>query len=547
MLDATPVLTKAFNKSYRYFARTVLKIKTDNGIEPFDFNQVQDYIDYRANDQLERKGYIRLIGVKARQQGFSEYVSGRGYKYATQNLAKTVYILSHEAASTAKLFAKVDRYYRYAPPSTKPAEVASNRNQKKWNNESEYTVGTAGSENTGRSDTVQFAHISEPAHYADDEGIKSGLLQTVSDKPNTEIWWESTANGMNWFHGFVMAALAGKNEYEVIFIPWFWSEKYALKAPPNFNRTEEEKELAKQGTRFNRFTKTIDSCPLTDDQLYWRRQKIGVLGERLFKQEYPATLEEAFQSSGNAFIDSMLVSKARNSILEETYGANILGVDPAHTGDRVVIAFRKGRQVKQLWVYDTQIEEMTDKRLKGILKKLIDEHEIDKCNIDISGGYGVIERLKDDGYSAVVEAVSFAESPDEEQYLNKRAEMFFRFRDWLKDGEVRIPNTDDIATDIASLPDAETTDTGKWKFASKKDIKKNYGKSPDILDAIALTFAIKVRPKEANAIATRYTENVKYGFSELTTAARIRQGEGETSQPLREKRSLKRNENFGGW
>ena len=39
---------------------------------------------------------------------------------------------------------------------------------------------------------------------------------------------------------------------------------------------------------------------------------------------------------------------------------------------------------------------------------------------------------------------------------------------------------------------------------AKKDIKKNYGKSPDKLDALALTFAEKVRPKDMGSAATRY-------------------------------------------
>ena len=538
--------TNMLVKSYRYFASACLKIKTDEGIIEFDFSRggcCQDYLDYNARLMLTETGRVRIILVKARQQGGSEYIAGRGYKFATQNCAKTVYILSHEASSTAKLFAKVDRYYRYAPASTKPQETASNRNQKKWTNESEYTVGTAGSENTGRSDTVQFAHISEPAHYADDEGIKSGLLQTVSDAPGTEIWWESTANGTNWFHGFVMKALAGKNEYRVLFMPWFWSYKYSLQAPSDFERTPEEELLASNGTWFDRRQKKIISKPLTNDQLYWRRQKIGVLGERLFKQEYPATLEEAFQASGNSFIDPMFVSKARNSTLEETYGANILGVDPARQGDRTIIVHRKGRQVKKIWKFD----EMDEMRLAGELAAIIDEEDIDKCFIDYGMGYGTVDRLRERGYGSIVEGVHFGESPSDIQYLNKRAEMIFNFRDWLKDGEVRLPDDQDMATDIAAIPDFELTSNGKLKFPPKDEIRKSYGKSPDIFDAIILTFAEKVRPKDMESAATTYTTNIRGGLSELTTAATIRQGEGETNQPLHDKRELRRAKDFEGY
>ena len=124
----------------------------------------------------------------------------------------------------------------------------------------------------GRSDTVQFGHLSEPAHYANDEGIKAGLLQTISDALYTEVWWETTANGMNWLYNFVMAILEGKvPDYEVIFIPWFWTDKYSIAAPADFKRTEEEELLASLGTWFNRTTEQIESRPLTNDQLHWRR------------------------------------------------------------------------------------------------------------------------------------------------------------------------------------------------------------------------------------------------------------------------------------
>lgn len=524
--------------SLRYFARNCLKIKTDQGLISFEFNQAQEYIDWRAKQQLKRTGKVRMVIVKARQQGGSEYVSARGYKYAVQNPAKSVYILSHEAKSVSKLFDKVDRYYRYAPPSTKPQETTSNRFQKKWVTESEYTVGTAGSDNTGRSDTIQFAHLSEPAHYDNDEGIKSGLLQTVSDALLTEIWWESTCNGMNWFHGFVMGIVEGKNlEYELIFIPWYWADKYRSIAPADFQRTEEEQLLAASGTYFNVVTKQIEARPLNDDQLFWRRNKIAVLGERLFKQEYPATLEEAFQSTGNAFIPADLVTKAKNSTLEETNGPIILGVDPARTGDRTIIVLRHGRQVKKVWKYD----EMDEMRLAGICADFINSHDVDKCFIDYGLGYGTVDRLRERGFASVVEGVHFGESATESDlYINKRAEMFFTLRDWFKDGEVRIPNDSDITTDLASLPEPELTSNGRWQFMAKKDIKKNYGKSPDILDAMALTFAEKVRPKGISQTTTMYTQNSRSGLSELTTTARIRRGEGETNQPLKERREFRR-------
>jgi hypothetical protein len=405
----------------------------------------------------------------------------------------------------------------------KPISITANKNQKRWANESEYAVGTAGSENTGRSLTINFLHLSEAAQYKDWESIKAGLLQCVSDASSNEIWVESTAFGMNWFYLFTMDSLAGKTGFEVIFIPWFWSYKYRLPAPSDFERTEEEESLAARGTFFNNKTKTIDLRPLDNDQLHWRREKIKQLGDRIFKQEYPATLQEAFQASGQSFIAPELVQKARQSTLEETYGPLILGVDAAREGDRTVLSLRHGRQFTKIWKYET----MDEMKLAGIVANLIEEYDIDKVFIDYGMGYGTVDRLVERGFGAIVEGVSFSQAPYEERFLNKRAEMIYALRDWLKDGEVRLPDDEDMAADLGAIPDSEPTSNGKLKFPSKADIKKNFGKSPDIADSMVLTFAEKVRAKDTQGtLRTGYTEGIRPGGSELSTLSRVRGGEG---------------------
>jgi hypothetical protein len=529
-------------KSYKYFAKNILKIKTDDGIIAFSFNMVQDYIDYRAKDQIKRTGRVRMIVVKARQQGCSEYVCGRGFWKAIFDPATSVYILSHEDKSVAKLFDKVDRYCRFAKDYAQalvPEETTANKYQKKFKNESNYTVGTAGSDNTGRSDTNKFGHLSEPAHYSNDAGIKSGLLQTISNKPGTEIWWESTANGLNWFHQFCEKANKGLNGYEVIFCPWFWSDKYTEPVPPNFKRTKEESDLSAIATIWDNVSKQIVMHPLTDGKLQWRRLKIEELGEKLFKQEYPATYAEAFQATGDSFIDNAVVEKARKSDFEETYGANILGVDPAHKSDRMVLLLRKGGQVVDFWTRDTRKEPIDDQQQKEWVAKIIDEYDIDRCEIDIGAGYGLISKLRDSGYQDVVNEVDFGESPDDPQFLNKRAEMFHRVRDWFNGKRIRIPDSDDLATDIAAIPEPQPTDTGRLKFKSKQDIKKDYGLSPDIFDALALTFAERVRPKEARLASNAYTQNTKGSNSELTIANIRKRGDEKEMSSLQDDRKMR--------
>ncbi|MCE2578071.1 hypothetical protein LDL36_06025 [Komagataeibacter sp. FNDCR1] len=78
-----------------------------------------------------------------------------------------------------------------------------------------------------------------------------------------------------------------------------------------------------------------------------------------------------------------------------------------------------------------------------------------------------------------------------ESYANKRAEMWGTMRAWLQTGG--IPDDEELRTDLA----------GPWYFFNprneiilerKEDMKKRGLASPDVGDALAITFAYPVAP-----------------------------------------------------
>lgn len=86
-------------------------------------------------------------------------------------------------------------------------------------------------------------------------------------------------------------------------------------------------------------------------------------------------------------------------------------------------------------------------------------------------------------------------------------------RDWLEHGQV--PDIDDLADELTSLDYAYDAKF-RIQLQSKKDIKKNGGKSPDRADSLALTFIpelidrkvtmAKVRPVQRRTVVwTRTT------------------------------------------
>lgn len=484
---------KAFKKlqgDLQYFSANCLRIKLKEGGDgPFIWNRAQEYLHARVESQLARIGKVRLFILKGRQQGISTYIAARGFHKSVFQKGHRTFILSHHPSTTGVLFEIVEMYYDNCPPAIKPGQDTNNNRVMEFSNKSKYTVSTAGSGQGGRGDTVQFFHWSEVAFSDNIAELLTGVCQTVPELPGTEKFHESTANGMGgmgrYFYTGCKAAMDDEDsDWELVFIPWYWQEEYTAPVKPNFQLTEEEQELQEQ-------------FGLTDGQLQWRRNKIKEFelegeGPNKFKQEYPCSVTEAFQASGDHFIDPEAVARARKSSLISPHSPLVLGVDVGPVRDRNVITYRQGPHIKKVDI----LPAMDPMLLAGKLTRIFEKNHVVKCFIDVAEGRGVISRLKELGWEDVVVGVHFGEKPiDDKRYTNKRAEMAGEFRDWIQDPDgVRIPDDDRIALEIAVIPPFKETSNGKRQLISKDEIKKlNAGKSTDIFDSIMLTFAQPVR------------------------------------------------------
>ncbi|WP_263082131.1 hypothetical protein [Endozoicomonas sp. Mp262] len=326
---------------YPTYAQHCLKIRTKSGsVEPFLLNDAQQYLHDRMEQQLSLTGRVRLVVLKGRQQGCSTFVEGRYYWIAANRKGQRAFILTHEAEATANLLDMVDRYHRHIPVwAARPLERSSARELEFADLDSGYRIGTAGNKGAGRSNTVQLFHGSEVAFWPNADKHLAGVLQAVPDEPGTEVVLESTANGVGGvFYDYVMDARAGRGDFELVFIPWYWQSEYTSAVPDDFELTAQEQEL-----------KQLYS--LTDGQLCWRRKKIYELkSEDLFKQEYPCNVDEAFLFSGRPRFDpnhtqaaAMECYKPRFNCQLSTTGINrkqpgkLLVWEPPKTGERYAI------------------------------------------------------------------------------------------------------------------------------------------------------------------------------------------------------------------
>jgi hypothetical protein len=193
----------------------------------------------------------------------------------------------------------------------------------------------------------------------------------------------------------------------------------------------------------------------------------------------------------------------KNLALTDENAPLIMGVDSAGGGedsDRTILAFRRGRVFEE-YITVPKMPNM-DMALAGVVVNEIKKRKVDMCFMDVGFGHGTIDRLHELGYRRVVQAVGFGERalrPD--VYMNKRSEMLIEASEWINERGVRIPDSDELHSDLAAVPIDETTSNGLKYIKPKKDIKKLLGgKSTDIFDAFALTFAYPVRKSTTGAV-----------------------------------------------
>ena len=296
---------KRLYSDFPYYAKAALRIRTKAGqIEPLTLNPAQEILDAAVSKQMKAEGKIRIIILKARQQGLSTYTGGYLYFSVSQQKARKAMVITHHADSTRALFDMTKRYHENCPEALKPHTKYSSRKEISFDVlDSSYVVATAGGDSVGRGETLTHVHCSELAFWPKNTApdIWNGLIQAVPNTENTAVFVESTANGVSGvYYDLWRGAVEGKNGFVPVFIPWFTDPTYREEAPDNFERTPEEEELC-------------ETYDLDNEQLMFRRRKVAQNGIDLFKQEYPSEPDEAFLTTGRPVFNLEQLTKALNT------------------------------------------------------------------------------------------------------------------------------------------------------------------------------------------------------------------------------------------
>ncbi|HIJ71155.1 MAG TPA: hypothetical protein HPP87_07305 [Planctomycetes bacterium] len=286
-------------------------------------NNGQLLLHAEMQQQRARNLPVRIVLLKPRQVGWSTWTEAEAFHDVYHQPNTNAMAVSVDADSTDVIFGMAKRYHT-SHPEPLPTD---NTNRKAIifsdPHRSAFHAQTAGKVGVGRSFQARFLHCSEVAFWSDAATQLAGLYQMVPEDPGTYIILESTANGMGGaFYDTYMEAKerVGSGDFRgfrPVFFPWYEFNEYSVDPPDGFEATPEERQEAQLHS-------------LTDAQLYWRRLKIQELNGRIdvFRQEYPATDLEAFQTSGAPVFDAQTIEfQAKHIRSDIRYGL----FDP-HTG-----------------------------------------------------------------------------------------------------------------------------------------------------------------------------------------------------------------------
>lgn len=233
-----------------------------------------------------------------------------------------------------------------------------------------------------------------------------------------------------------------------------------------------------------------DRCTRVD--IDWARERIknanGGRGD-------PWIQAQIFGKFPDADMFSLLTDEEVTQAMSRSYRqehvnhyAKILGVDVAGQGlDSSVIAPRQGLIAFQM----DQYRGLDPNEGAATVARKWSSWGAHAAFVDNTGGFGSgwIAQLRNLGYSPM--PVEFSAKATSAEFYNKRAEMIWRLREAVKAG-LSLPNDPELAREL-------TTPTylhkkGQLLIEDKDSIKARLKRSPDKLDALALTYAFDVAP-----------------------------------------------------
>ena len=187
-------------KDDELYAELFLKIRTkEASIAPLIYNEPQQMLNKLCEGLLKDNGRVQVINLKARQMGLSTAIQGRGFKRATTSELYTMQAVSHDDDSVIHLLNMSKLYLQELPKQLVPMMKYQPKTALEFANpypqkgggpglRSHIKVATSRNTRVGRSDTINFGHLSEMGFWdREPEKLLTSFMQAMPSTGQTPL------------------------------------------------------------------------------------------------------------------------------------------------------------------------------------------------------------------------------------------------------------------------------------------------------------------------------------------------------------------------
>lgn len=424
------------------FASKALKVLNKDGeLVNLDWNPVQKLVFPKLSN--------KTLILKARQMGITTMVQGEIFRRLITKTTRAL-SLSKDDDGTTYLREMNQRFYKHLP-TPKPLRKYDNAKVTTFPElESSHFIGTAGSADVGRGSTFNFIHGTEVAFWKDAEKIIAGALQAG----NPQVVLESTANGaQGYFYELCMDALAGRNDWNLIFVPYIEFPEYQVPG--------------------------------------WLEMKQRELKDK-FSQEYPENIIEAFLVSNTGFFSDIQIDYGAPLNPEVTSHNYTGGLDFGQSNDFtcLIVTDRTTRQM----VDKLHLNKMSWNLQRIAIKQIYNKWHLAGLRAEKNSiGSVNIEELQKDG--VVIESFNTDNS--------SKARIFQQLHEELETG-LQLQNWDILRSEMNSLT-SKQTHTGLWTVSASGN---NHDDCP-----MALALSVTAKLNNVQKSRVWYPDSINIGES----------------------------------
>ena len=187
-------------------------------------------------------------------------------------------------------------------------------------------------------------------------------------------------------------------------------------------------------------------------------------------------------------IEAAMARQTERQVFEKH--SRVAALDVARYGDdESSFAIRQGDKVLDTFEWAHQDSVYT----AGRAARLIKENKPARTYVDVVGlGAGVFDILKNEigEQYKIIEYDSGKDALDKERYVNRRAEGYFDLNKMLVDGDLDLPGSGKLKAQLADIRYIFDK-KGRLQIESKEDARNRGSKSPDVADAVMMSFCRK--------------------------------------------------------